>query len=168
LIQRLILAASGNLIQQDSVRFDAQLQKSFRINFLKVKFKRHWHRLSLMVIIETRLKYRFMNFDKLVEEKLREAIAQGEFDNLAGKGKPVDLTAYFATPEDLRLGYSILKNAGVVPQEMQLLKEVETLKEKLESTTEKTAREKLQREIDEQTLKFNLLVELYKRRLSAK
>lgn len=109
-----------------------------------------------------------MNFDKLVEEKLREAIAQGEFDNLAGKGKPVDLTAYFATPEDLRLGYSILKNAGVVPQEMQLLKEVETLKEKLESTTEKTAREKLQREIDEQTLKFNLLVELYKRRLSAK
>jgi hypothetical protein len=39
-------------------------------------------------------------------KKSREAIATGEFHNLPGKGKPLDLGAYFATPEDLRMGYS--------------------------------------------------------------
>jgi hypothetical protein len=106
-----------------------------------------------------------MNFDKLVEEKIREAIANGEFDNLSGKGKPIDLTAYFATPEDLRLGYSILKAANVLPQEVELLKEIETLKERFESCANADEREKLKREIDDKRLKFNLLFEHYKKRL---
>jgi hypothetical protein len=105
-----------------------------------------------------------MNFDKLVEEKIREAIANGEFDNLSGKGKPIDLTAYFATPEDLRLGYSILKAANVLPQEAELLKEIETLKEKFERSTCQDEREKLKREMDDKRLKFNLLFEHYKKR----
>lgn len=109
-----------------------------------------------------------MNFDRLIEEKIREARENGEFDNLAGKGKPIDLTAYFATPEDLRLGYSLLKNANVIPQEMDLLKEIETLKEKFAKSTNKEEREKLKKEIDDKTLKFNLLFELYKRRSRAK
>jgi hypothetical protein len=104
-----------------------------------------------------------MSFEKLVEAKIKEAMENGEFDNLSGKGKPIDLTAYFATPEDLRLGYSILKNANVIPQEMSLLKEIESLKEKFERCAGKDEREKLKQEIDDKTLKFNLLFELYKR-----
>ena len=46
--------------------------------------------------------------EKLIEEIIREAMEKGEFDNLPGKGKPLDLDAYFATPEDVRLGYSVL------------------------------------------------------------
>jgi hypothetical protein len=110
----------------------------------------------------------FMNFDRLIEEKIREARENGEFDNLSGKGKPIDLTPYFATPEDLRLGYSLLKNANVIPQELDLLKEVETLKEKFAKSTNKEERERLKKEIDDKTLKFNLLFELYKRRNRAK
>jgi hypothetical protein len=109
-----------------------------------------------------------MNFDKLIEEKIREARENGEFDNLPGKGKPIDLTAYFATPEDLRLGHSLLKNANVIPQEMSLLKEIETLKEKIMKSINQTERERLRREIDDKTLKFNLLFEHYKRRSRAK
>jgi hypothetical protein len=105
-----------------------------------------------------------MSFEKLVEAKIKEAMENGEFDNLSGKGKPVDLTAYFATPEDLRLGYSILKNANVIPQEVELLKEIESLKEKFERCTGKDEREKLKQEIDDKTLSFNLLFEHYKRR----
>ena len=44
-----------------------------------------------------------MNFDKLVEAAIKEAQERGEFNNLAGKGKPIDLTAYFDTPEDIRV-----------------------------------------------------------------
>ena len=62
------------------------------------------------------------------DEKIKEAIATGEFDNLPGKGKPLDLNAYFATPENLRMGYSILKSAGIIPEEMKLLKQIEGLK----------------------------------------
>jgi hypothetical protein len=109
-----------------------------------------------------------MNFDKLIEEKIREARENGEFDNLPGKGKPVDLTAYFATPEDLRLGYSLLKNADVIPQEMDLLKEIETLKEKFAKSTNQDERQRIKKEIDDKTLKFNLLFEHYRLRGKAK
>ena len=43
-----------------------------------------------------------MSFEKIAEEKIEEAIAAGEFDNLPGQGKPLDLDAYFATPEQMR------------------------------------------------------------------
>jgi hypothetical protein len=44
-----------------------------------------------------------MSFDKNVESLIKEAQARGEFDNLPGKGKPIDLTEYFNTPEDVRV-----------------------------------------------------------------
>jgi hypothetical protein len=104
-----------------------------------------------------------MNFDRLIEEKIRQAMANGEFENLSGKGKPIDLTAYFATPEDLRLGHSLLKSANVLPQEMSLLKDIETLKEKLARCGNRDEQQRLRQEIDDKTLKFNLLFEHYKK-----
>jgi len=38
-----------------------------------------------------------MSFHKNADEKINGAIARGEFDNLPGKGKPLDLDAYFTT-----------------------------------------------------------------------
>ena len=70
-------------------------------------------------------------FDKLVEKKIRDAMEAGEFDRLEGAGRPVNLEAYFNTPEELRAGYAVLKNAGVVPVEAQLLGEINGLKQKL-------------------------------------
>jgi hypothetical protein len=45
-----------------------------------------------------------MSFHRNADEKIKQALARGEFDNLPGKGKPLDLDAYFATPEHLRMG----------------------------------------------------------------
>jgi hypothetical protein len=44
-----------------------------------------------------------MSIDRIVEAAIQEAIARGEFENLPGQGKPVDLTEYFNTPEDVRV-----------------------------------------------------------------
>ena len=44
-----------------------------------------------------------MSFDKIVEALIKEAQARGEFDNLPGKGKPIDLTEYFEAPEEIRV-----------------------------------------------------------------
>lgn len=103
-----------------------------------------------------------MSFEKLVEEKIREAMEKGEFDNLPGKGKPVDLSAYFATPEDLRLSYSILKNAGILPEELQLLSEIGSLKESLEACSDPERKTSINRQIEELTMKYNLLKERVK------
>jgi hypothetical protein len=53
-----------------------------------------------------------MNFDKFVESIIQEAMARGEFENLPGKGKPLDLTEYFNAPEGVRVAQAMLKNAG--------------------------------------------------------
>jgi hypothetical protein len=42
----------------------------------------------------------FMSLEKSVEAIIKEAQARGDFDNLKGKGKPIDLSACFETPED--------------------------------------------------------------------
>lgn len=105
-----------------------------------------------------------MSFDKLVEEKIREAMASGEFDNLAGKGKPLDLDAYFAAPEDMRVAFSMLKNAGFVPEQIELLKEVDSLKAALDKNSDEDERKRIKKKIDERMLAFNLLVEQRKRK----
>jgi hypothetical protein len=104
-----------------------------------------------------------MSFDRLVEEKIREAMARGEFDNLPGKGKPIDLSEYFATPEDLRLAYSLLKNAGFVPGEIQDLKDIEAMKLLLDSCGDEAEKKRLRRIIEERTVKFHMLLERRKR-----
>jgi hypothetical protein len=105
-----------------------------------------------------------MSFDRLVDEKIRAAMAAGEFDNLRGTGKPLDLTDYFSTPEDLRIGYSLLKSAGFIPEEAQLFKEIDALKARLATCGSDAEKTNIQQAIDDRTLKLNLLVERYKRR----
>jgi hypothetical protein len=100
-----------------------------------------------------------MSFDRLIEQKIQEAMANGEFDNLPGKGEPLDLSDYFATPEDLRVGLSVLKNAGYVPEQFQLLKEAEALREKLDRCNDDGEKDRLKKAIAERVLKYNLLME---------
>jgi hypothetical protein len=102
-----------------------------------------------------------------VERLIQEAMARGEFDNLPGVGKPVDLSAYFDTPEELRLAYSVLKSADILPQEAELLKEISALSEKLQSTHDHAKRAKLKKEIEEKQLQFNLMMERNKRQKKA-
>lgn len=96
---------------------------------------------------------------RAIEAIIQDAMARGEFDNLPGAGKPLDLSAYFDTPEEVRLAYSILKNADVLPREAELLKEIAALKEELESSADEGKRKRLRNAIEERLLKYRLLVE---------
>lgn len=100
---------------------------------------------------------------KAAERIIQEAMARGEFDDLPGRGRPVDLTAYFDTPEEVRLAYSVLKNAHMLPEEAELLKEIAALKEKREAMAEESERRAIQKAIENRLLKFNLLMERRKR-----
>jgi len=72
-----------------------------------------------------------MGWALIAENKIREAIRAGEFDNLPGAGKPIDLDGYFKLPEHLRVAFSILKNANCVPAEVELLNDIATLERRL-------------------------------------
>jgi hypothetical protein len=100
-----------------------------------------------------------MSFQKNVDERIKEAIAMGEFDNLPGKGKPLDLDAYFATPEHLRMGYSIMKSANIIPEEMELLRQIEGLKKSLDSSTTPMEQRALRQQLSEKLTNLNMRVE---------
>jgi hypothetical protein len=100
------------------------------------------------------------------DEKIEEAIAKGEFDNLPGKGKPLDLDAYFGTPEHLRMGYSILKSADIIPEEMELLKQIVGLKKSLDSCTSQIEKRAIQKQLSEKITHFNMRMERYRKKRS--
>jgi len=60
----------------------------------------------------------------LAERRIREAMERGEFDNLPGAGQPLDLDDDSHVPEELRAAYRLLKNAGMVPPELELRREL--------------------------------------------
>ncbi len=107
-----------------------------------------------------------MSFHRNADEKIKEAIARGEFDNLPGKGKPLDLDAYFATPEHLRMGYSILKSADIIPEEMDVLKQIEGLKKSLDSCTSQIEKREIQKQLSEKITSFNVRMERYRKKRS--
>ena len=105
-----------------------------------------------------------MSLETAIEEMIQKAIAAGEFDNLSGKGKPLDLTGYFNTPEDMRMAYSLLKSNQFVPEEVELMKEIAELKNKLGDDLSENERDTLARKLNEKMLTLNVALEKYKRK----
>ena len=63
--------------------------------------------------------------ESLTEKKLREAIENGEFDNLPGKGLPVDLRENPFEDPDLRVVHRLLRNAGFAPAWIEERKDID-------------------------------------------
>ena len=68
---------------------------------------------------------------RVAERKIQEAIDEGKFDNLPGKGKPIVFDDDPMTPPDLRMANRILKNADVLPEWIQIQKELEREKREI-------------------------------------
>ena len=54
-------------------------------------------------------------WESLIDQKIREAMEQGEFDNLSGKGAPIDLSENPFEDPDWRTAHRLLRNAGFAP-----------------------------------------------------
>lgn len=85
--------------------------------------------------------------DFLVEQKLLEAVSRGELDNLPGAGRPLDLDDDPLVPEDLRVAYRILKNAGYVPPEVEALNDIAQLEKLVLAGSDDAARSKAARKL---------------------
>ena len=107
-----------------------------------------------------------MSFSRIAENRIREAMEQGEFDNLPGAGQPLSLEEYFATPEDMRMAYSVLKNANCRPLEVELLNEIARLEQAVTSAPDDATRAAQQRTLA--TRRTELAILLERRSRSAK
>ncbi len=65
--------------------------------------------------------------DKIAEQRITEALERGDLDNLPGSGKPIQLDDDSMVPAELRAAYRILKNAGFVPPQVALRKDIASL-----------------------------------------
>ena len=97
------------------------------------------------------------SFARIAEEKILEAQRAGAFDNLPGKGKPLELEDLSWVPEDLRMGYHILKSAHVLPPEAELRKDIHTLEDLLKHVEDEGERRALAKSIQWKIIRLDLL-----------
>jgi DnaJ-like protein len=96
-------------------------------------------------------------FWRIAEERIREAQQAGAFDDLPGKGKPLELEDLSWVPEELRIGYHILKNAHVLPPEAELRKDINTLEDLLKHVEDDGERRALAKSLQWKVIRLDLL-----------
>ena len=96
---------------------------------------------------------------KIAEQRIREAMERGEFDNLPFHGQKIIPEDLSGIPEPLRMGYKILKNAGILPPEMQLKKEILTLRDLINACEDADEHQRMLTKMNEMVLRFNMMME---------
>ena len=76
----------------------------------------------------------------VAERRIEEALSQGAFDNLPGAGKPLAIEDLSHVPEEMRMAYKILRNAGCLPPELEERKELNRLVDLLEQCEDEQER----------------------------
>ena len=105
---------------------------------------------------------------RLVEDHIGRSLAQseqdGELRTARNFGKSLDLgDGYEQTPADVRMGYKILKDAGYVPFEVELMRDIEALNRTVAELPEGDAKRAPQQRLSELRQKLALMLERLKR-----
>ena len=101
---------------------------------------------------------------KPIDKMIEEWLAETDCKLLPGAGKPLNLDDYFRLPEDERIGFSLLKNAGFAPVEVDQLSEIGRLNAELKECTDEEKRKRLRHRLQEEEVKLNLSIERARRR----
>ena len=90
------------------------------------------------------------SFDQRIGEELEAMRRSGELRGLPGHGRPLpEIEGWAETPGELRLAFRVLKNAGVVPPEVELFHRRAALREQLEAAGSDAEREELSARLTE-------------------
>jgi hypothetical protein len=95
----------------------------------------------------------------IAEQKIQEAMRKGAFDNLSGQGKPLEIEDLSDINPESRMAFKILKNAGCVPPEVELKKEINELERKISESSSEDEKNSLRVELVNKTSMYNVMVE---------
>ena len=98
-------------------------------------------------------------FEIIAERKIIEAMDRGDFDNLPGKGKPLPPDGLDNLPPDMRMAYKILKNAEVLPEEVELRRNISSIHQLIKVCHTDEERAHLKKKLTVKQLRYNMLVE---------
>jgi len=98
-------------------------------------------------------------FERIAEAKITEAMKRGEFADLPGTGRPLELEDLSRVPAELRLAYKVLQNADVVPPEVELRREIYSLGRLIDETADEDQHERLRRKWRLDQLHYSILIE---------
>lgn len=97
-------------------------------------------------------------FSIFSEDRIKKAYKDGEFDNLPGYGKPLPPDDLFSVPENLRMAYRIMKNAGFTDEENQVKKEIMTIEDLMKKCEDQEEKKALQKKLNEKLLRYNSMM----------
>lgn len=97
-------------------------------------------------------------FHILSEDRIKKAYRDGEFDYLSGFGKPLKLNDLSGIPEELRMAYKIMRNAGFTEEENHLRNEMLTIEDLIKRCEDENEKENLQKKLNTNLLHFNRLM----------
>ncbi|WP_417267190.1 DUF1992 domain-containing protein [Celeribacter baekdonensis] len=97
-----------------------------------------------------------MKWSSLIERQILKAQAEGQMENLKGAGQP--LNARSGNDVDAA-GFRIMAEAGVVPREIEMRKQVETLQAAYKAASDPEARKAAQKALAEAQLRLDIEIE---------
>lgn len=103
----------------------------------------------------------------VAEARIQECLEAGEEATLTGKGRPLDLEGYFAAPSSLRAGFGMLKSAGVVPPEVEAMRSVHWLRQRIATAVDAVEKDDLRKELMVRETELAMALERMKRSLKA-
>ncbi|KEK23415.1 DUF1992 domain-containing protein [Bacillus gaemokensis] len=95
-------------------------------------------------------------YEDHISSIIKRAEKSGAFDDLPGKGKPLNIDKNLSYNPEKQL-YKILKDNHVLPRWIELSKEIDHSKEKLKEITDPEEATKLIRTINKKVLEHNLI-----------
>jgi hypothetical protein len=99
-----------------------------------------------------------MDFSKIAEDKIKEAIKKNDLENLPGMGKPLELKDDFpGMSNEWKMAYRVLKNAGFSPEDVK--KEIFRIEELLDGAVDEEQKERLQAKLMKKRMEMERLLE---------
>ena len=99
-----------------------------------------------------------------ISRKLAEAERTGELRSAPSFGKPLAADAgWDMTPDELKMPFKILKNAGIVPPEVEFFHERARLREALQSAPDEGQRQVLRKQLTDLEQRLSLRLEALQR-----
>jgi hypothetical protein len=88
--------------------------------------------------------------DEQIAQALNESLRNGELKSAPSFGKPLDLgDGYAATPDEWRMPFKVLKDAGMVPPEIETMRQLAALRTTLEACRDEAEAHRLRQRIVE-------------------